>query len=138
MSSQEALSKKTLRLVQSTIDDSKGQDPVVIDLKGKTTIADYMVVVTGTSQRHLNAMADHLEQALKKHQDFSPKVEGKGLGEQGSCDWVLIDAGGVIVHLFRQEVRDFYALEKMWGLNIEAPAPSKADASLVKPEPAHV
>ena len=84
---------------------------VVIDLRGKTAIADYMIVATGRSQRHVTTLADHLVERIKKagHRRSVP-VEGKA-----RSDWVLVDAGDVIVHLFRPEVRDFYNLEKMWG-----------------------
>lgn len=84
---------------------------MTIDLAGKTDIADVMVVVTGSSQRHLASMAEHLLQRLKD-------VGLKGLSAEGTgqSDWVLIDAGDVVVHLFKDEVRHFYDLEKLWGV----------------------
>ncbi len=98
-----------LDMVQTSLDDDKAQDIVVIDLKGKTSIADYMVVASGTSQRQISAMADHLHNTLKTAGCSAISVEGAG-----QCDWVLIDTGDIIVHLFRPEVRDFYNLEKIW------------------------
>jgi len=95
--------------VLSSLDDDQAQDAVVIDLTGKTTIADAMIVASGRSARHVGAMADHLVERLKAA-GLTVQVEG-----QAHADWVLIDAGDVIVHLFRPEVREFYALEKMWG-----------------------
>ncbi len=98
-----------LDLVNKSLDDDKADDAVVIDLKGKSAIVDYLVIASGTSQRHVSAMAEHLQRMLKKAGLKRVSVEG---GTQ--CDWVLIDAGDVIVHLFRPEVREFYALEKIW------------------------
>jgi ribosome-associated protein len=94
--------------VLKTLDDGKAEEIVIIDLAGKTTIADYMVVATGRSARQVGALTEHLEEALSRHIKIS--IEGK---EQG--DWVLIDASDVIVHLFRPEIRAYYNLEKMWG-----------------------
>ena len=84
---------------------------VVIDLAGKSTIADYMIVATGQSSRQVTALAEHLLQAIKGQGLIGVTPEGIRQG-----DWVLIDAGDVIIHLFRPEVRDFYNLEKMWGV----------------------
>ena len=98
-----------LKLVQASLDDDKAEDVVVIDLAGKTEIADFMVIANGTSKRQVGAMADNLQRKIK--------ASGlKGLATEGldNCGWVLIDAGDVIVHLFRPEVRDFYSLEKIW------------------------
>jgi ribosome-associated protein len=96
-------------VVEASLDDDKAEDVVVIDLAGKTTIADFMVVATGRSQRHVGAMADHLIEKLKAEGLISVPAEGMRQG-----DWVLLDAGDVVVHLFRPEVRAFYNLEKMW------------------------
>jgi ribosome-associated protein len=104
-----------LRLVRASLDDDKAIDPVVIDLAGKTTIADQMVIATGTSGRHLAAMAEKLILRLK-----AAGLDGIGAEGLKGSDWVLLDAGDVIVHLFRAESRAFYNLEKLWGL--EAPA----------------
>ncbi|MEK9723908.1 MAG: ribosome silencing factor [Rhodospirillaceae bacterium] len=98
-----------LKLVETSLDDDKAENIVVVDLSGKSAIADYMVIASGTSQRHVGAMADHLQRRMK---GLGLKaVTAEGLNQ---CDWVLIDAGDVIVHLFRPEVRDFYNLEKIW------------------------
>lgn len=95
--------------MEQSLDDDKAEDVIVIELKGKTEIADYMVVASGTSQRHVGALADHLRDKLK-----GSGVKGVALEGADQCDWVLVDAGDVVVHLFRPEVRDFYQLEKMW------------------------
>jgi len=99
-----------LKLVRKSLSDDKAQDVVVIDLGGKTPIADFMVIASGGSQRQVGAMADHLQDKLKTRGVRGLSVEGAT-----QCDWVLIDSGDVIVHLFRPEVRAFYSLEKMWG-----------------------
>ena len=88
----------------------KAEDSVTIDLAGKSSIADYMVVTSGTSNRHVASIAERVIRDLHKAGIKKVRVEGK---QQG--DWVLIDAGDVIVHVFRPEVRDFYGLEKMWA-----------------------
>ena len=87
------------------------QDVVVIDLAGKTTIADFMAIASGTSKRQIGAMAEHLRERMKA--DGFQGISIEGLTQ---CDWVLIDAGDVVVHLFRPEVRTFYNLEKMWDV----------------------
>jgi ribosome-associated protein len=87
----------------------KAEDTVTIDLTGKTTIADTMVVASGRSNRHVGATADRVIEGLKKAGIADIRVEG-----MPHCDWVLIDAGDVIVHIFRPEVREFYNIEKMW------------------------
>jgi nicotinate-nucleotide adenylyltransferase len=97
-----------LRRILASLDDSKAENVVTIDLEGKTSIADYMVIAGGRSARQVTAMTDHLAQALRGR--FRIAIEGKAQG-----DWVLIDAGDVIVHLFRPEIRAYYNLEKMWG-----------------------
>lgn len=101
-------SREILDLILKTLDDGKAEDVVTIDLAGKTTIADYMVIATGRSARQIGALTEHLEQALSGHIKIA--IEGKAQG-----DWVLIDASDVIVHLFRPEIREYYNLEKMWG-----------------------
>ena len=99
-----------LQLIESTLADSKAIDPVTIDLTGKTSIADAMVIATGSSQRHLGSMADQILLRLKE-------AGLGGLASEGGAhsDWVLIDAGDVIVHLFKAELRRTYDLEKLWG-----------------------
>ncbi|MBA4789252.1 MAG: ribosome silencing factor [Pseudomonadota bacterium] len=102
--------EEILALVLARLDDDKSEDLVPIDLRGKTSIADYMVVASGRSQRHVGAIAEHLITALKEVGVKQVRVEG-----QPACDWVLIDAGDVIVHVFQPEVRSFYNIEKMWA-----------------------
>jgi ribosome-associated protein len=106
----EPASGATLPLILGTLDDSKAEDTVTIDLAGKTSLADAMIVTSGRSNRHVGAIADHVIEALKEQGRKDLRVEG-----MPHCDWVLIDAGDVIVHVFRPEVRHFYNLEKMWG-----------------------
>lgn len=97
------------RLIVSSLDQDKGQDIVTIDLRGKSDVADYMVIASGTSARHVAALADHLLERLKEAGYSQISLEGKE-----RCDWVLVDAFDVVVHLFRPEAREFYQLEKMW------------------------
>jgi ribosome-associated protein len=104
--------KETLNLILARLDDIKAEDTVTIDLTGKTSIADIMVVTSGRSNRHVGAVADRVIEGLKAAGIPNLHVEGKP-----HCDWVLIDAGDVIVHIFRPEVRAFYSLEKMWAGN---------------------
>ena len=106
-----------LKLVETSLDDDKAEAVVVIVLDGKTEICDTLVIASGTSQRQIGAMADHIKEKLKASGLTGIAVEG-----QTQCDWVLIDAGDVIIHMFRPEVRSFYNLEKMW----EAPGPASA------------
>jgi ribosome-associated protein len=98
-------------LILNRLDDDKAQDIVTIDLKNKSSVADCMIVASGRSHRHVGALADHILRALKDAGVGKAKVEGLP-----HCDWVLIDAGDVIVHLFRPEVRAFYNLEKIWSV----------------------
>lgn len=105
---------KILEIIKTTLDDNKAQDIEVIDLRGKTSIASYMVVASGTSQRHVVSLAEHVQAALKK-QKYISSSEGEEKG-----DWVLIDAFDVIVHIFKPEVREFYNLEKMWKALVTA------------------
>jgi ribosome-associated protein len=95
--------------IMSSLDDRKAQDMVMLDLTNKTAIADAMIVVTGTSQRHIVAMAEGLQRDLSGSVDYC-RVEGLP-----HADWVLLDFGDIIVHLFRQETRRFYELEKLWS-----------------------
>ena len=99
-----------LSTITNCLDDAKGEEIVTIDLHGKTTIADAMVVASGRSKRHVGAIADRLIKLLKEKGYKGLKVEGQSVGE-----WVLLDAGDVIVHIFQPEIRDFYNLEKMWS-----------------------
>ncbi|HEY9566877.1 MAG TPA: ribosome silencing factor [Thalassobaculum sp.] len=99
-----------LELVTKSLDDDKAEDIVAIALANKSSIGDHMVIATGRSQRQVAAMADHIVTKLKDRGLKNVSVEGASQG-----DWVLIDTGDVIVHLFRPEIRDFYGLEKMWS-----------------------
>ncbi|WP_306015206.1 ribosome silencing factor [Oceanicaulis sp. MMSF_3324] len=99
-------------LVLNALDDDKAEDVVAIDLTGKSSVTDVMVIASGRSNRHVGAMADHLVRKLKDAGHGKVAIEGLK-----TCDWVLIDAGDVIVHLFRPEVRSFYDLEKMWSVS---------------------
>jgi ribosome-associated protein len=101
-----------LALVLQSLDDDQAQDLVTIDLEGKSSIADYMVIASGRSTRQVAAMAQKLGERLKQGGYGNPRVEGLP-----AADWVLVDAGGVVVHLFRPEVRSFYNLERMWGFD---------------------
>jgi ribosome-associated protein len=95
------------------LDDDKAEDIISIDLAGKSSIADYMVIATGRSARQLSAMAQHLDEKLTKLGVKKVSIEGLTQGE-----WVLLDGGDVVVHLFKPEVRSFYNLEKMWGVDL--------------------
>jgi ribosome-associated protein len=99
-------------MILKRLDDEKAQDIVFIDLKDKSSIADGLVIASGRSHRHVGAIADHLLRALKDAGQGKAKVEGLP-----HCDWVLIDAGDVVVHLFRPEVRSFYNIEKIWSVD---------------------
>jgi ribosome silencing factor RsfS/YbeB/iojap len=110
-----------LALVRRSLEDDKAEDIVVIDLKDKSAFADYMVIATGRSNRQVVAIADHLAERLKQAGHGPTPVEGK----QGG-DWVLVDTGDVVAHIFRPEPRAFYALEKMWALETEAAAKPRA------------
>jgi ribosome-associated protein len=98
-----------LKTVLDSLEDSKAENVVTIDIQRKSSLADYMIVASGRSNRHVSAVADHLIKALKEAGHGTARVEGLA-----GADWVLIDAGDIIVHVFRPEVRDFYNLEKMW------------------------
>ncbi len=104
-------SEELLSLVTRSLNDDKAEELVVINLAGKTSIADYMVIASGRSARQVAAMAEHLYEKLKHAGVTGLRMEGKQ-----QADWVLIDAGDVIVHMFRPEVRAFYNLEKMWAM----------------------
>ncbi|KQQ79624.1 ribosome silencing factor [Aureimonas sp. Leaf324] len=98
-------------LVTASLDDSKAEEVVAIDLRRKSALADHMVIASGRSHRHVSAVADHLIRDLKEAGYGNARVEGLQNG-----DWVLIDAGDIIVHIFRPEVRSFYNIEKMWSV----------------------
>jgi ribosome-associated protein len=100
---------RAITIVLASLEDSKAENIVSIDLYGKSALADHMVIASGRSHRHVAAVADHLLKALKDAGCGNARVEGLA-----GADWVLIDSGDIIVHIFRPEVRDFYNLEKMW------------------------
>jgi len=100
---------RALNTVLASLDDSKAENIVSIDIQGKSSLADHMVIASGRSHRHVAAVADNVLKALKDAGLGNARVEGLS-----GADWVLIDAGDVIVHVFRPEVREFYNLEKMW------------------------
>ncbi len=111
-------STELLSAILASLEDDKAEDIVSIPLSGKSEMADHMVIASGRSSRQVSAISEKLADRLKQDLGIIARVEGKDLG-----DWVLIDAGDVIVHVFRPEVRDFYQLEKMW----QPPRPRAAD-----------
>ncbi len=102
--------------MRATLEEHQAEDIVVIELEGKSTIGDYMVIAAGNTSRQIAALAGHLLQLLKQHGLVGLTPEGLRQG-----DWVLIDAGDIIIHLFRPEVRAFYNLEKMWRAPVAEP-----------------
>ncbi|WP_445326787.1 ribosome silencing factor [Sphingobium sp. AN558] len=107
-------------LVMQSLDDDQALETISIPLEGKSSIADYMVIASGRSSRQVAAIAQHLAERIKKETGRSARIEGLPV-----ADWVLIDAGDVIVHLFKPEVRSFYNLERMWGF-VDAPVAGTA------------
>jgi len=103
-------------LILASLEDDKAEDIVALDIRGKSSFADMLIIASGRSQRHVGALAEHLATKLKEA--GAPEVRVEGLP---TCDWVLVDAGDVIVHLFRPEVRAFYNIERIWS---GAPSPS--------------
>jgi ribosome-associated protein len=99
-----------LGVVRFCLDEMKAEEIVEIDLAGKTSIADVMFIASGRANRHVGAIAENIASMLKQYGHETPRIEGLA-----ACDWVLVDAGDVIIHIFRPEVRQFYNLEKMWG-----------------------
>ena len=99
-------------LIEKSLSKNKAEEITIIDLKQKTSIADFMIICTGTSNRHLIALSNYLNEDLKKLRLNMLNIEG-----QKSGDWIVVDIGDIIVHLFRSEVREYYNLEKMWALN---------------------
>ena len=101
--------EQSLKIILSSLDDMKAEDTTTIDLRGKSSVSDYMIVTTGRSNRHVGAVAENVAKALKESGLTGIHVEGLP-----NCDWVLIDTGDVVVHVFRPEVREFYNLERLW------------------------
>jgi len=109
---------KTLNVILSRLDDMKAEETLTIDLRGKSAYSDYMIITSGRAHRHVGAIAENVAKGLKESGIKNIHVEGLP-----NCDWVLIDSGDVIVHVFRPEVREFYNLERLWTQN---PATAKA------------
>ncbi len=103
-------SAQLVKQIVAWIDEAKAEEIVTIDLAGKTSIGDFMIVASGRTDRHVGAIADQIQDKLKEAGHGRARIEGKE-----TCDWVLIDTGDIVVHLFRPEVREFYNLEKMWS-----------------------
>lgn len=112
-------SNSLLSAILASLEDDKAEDVVSIPLSGKSEMADHMVIASGRSSRQVSAISEKLADRLKQDMGLVVRIEGKDLG-----DWVLIDAGDVIVHVFRPEVRDFYQLEKMWQPQAPRPRPA--------------
>ena len=112
------MSKKLINQIMSNLDDNKALDINSLSLKGKSDIADYLIIATGTSNRHVSSLAEKTVDDLKKNNIKNINTEGLDKG-----DWVLIDGGDVIIHLFREEVRDFYDIEKLWSSSIKLNSP---------------
>lgn len=106
---------RMIDLVLNSLDDAKAEQTVAIDITGKSSLTDHMVVTSGRSNRHVGAVADQLVKALREGGFGKPRIEGLP-----HADWVLVDAGDVIVHIFRPEVREFYNIEKMWAVDFAA------------------
>lgn len=116
----------------TVLDDAKAEDIVSLDLAGKTSLADAMIIASGRSDRHVGAIAERVAFALKERGLKAPRIEGMPV-----CDWVLIDTGDLIIHLFRPEVRGFYNLEKLWGIGrpqegVAEPVPEKPKRRVVR------
>ncbi|MBX8826285.1 ribosome silencing factor [Ochrobactrum sp. SFR4] len=105
----EATVSHALEVLLASLDDSKAEDIISIDLRGKSALGDYMVIASGRSQRHVGAVADHMLRALKEIGVRDVQIEGLE-----SADWVLVDTGDIIVHIFHPEIREFYNIEKIW------------------------
>ena len=103
--------KELLKMIEDVLDERKGQEITVIDVIGKTSVTDYMVVVTSTSERHANALCNYVLEKAKEKGLTPLSVEGLQ-----SSDWVLLDLGDIILHIFTAEARDFYQLEKLWSV----------------------
>jgi ribosome-associated protein len=108
---------KMIDVVLQSLEDAKAEQTVAIDIAGKSSLADHMVVTTGRSNRHVSAVADQVVKALRDNGFSKPRIEGLP-----HADWVLVDGGDVIVHIFRPEVREFYNIEKMWQADFAADA----------------
>jgi ribosome-associated protein len=121
-----SVAETTLAAVLASLEDSKAEEIIAINIEGKSALADRIVIASGRSHRHVAACAEHLIQALKDNGFGVARIEG-----MPSADWVLIDQGDIIVHLFRPEVRAFYNIEKMWAM------PDEDEAALVQAGTVH-
>tara|TARA_B110000196_G_C21148296_1_gene667958 strand:+ start:3209 stop:3541 length:333 start_codon:yes stop_codon:yes gene_type:complete len=101
-------------IINDILDDSKTENISTVDLTNKTSIADYFIIATCRSSRHADSTADEVTRQLKKIGIKCPNPSGRP-----QCDWVIVDAGSVIIHLFRPEIRELYSLEKLWGMSFE-------------------
>lgn len=110
-------SKSLTHSIMVWLDEAKAEEVVSIDLKGKSSIGDFMVIASGRSDRHVGAIAEQIQRKLKEQGLSRVRVEGAK-----ACDWVLIDTGDIIVHVFRPEVREFYNLERLWSAERPAEA----------------
>ncbi len=107
--------EKLKRIIQTSLDDDKAEDIVALDLAGKSSLADYMVIASGTSQRHMQTLAEHIAEKLRAIGFDFVSVDGRE-----SEDWIVVDAGDVLVHIMRPDARRTYNLEKMWGADLSA------------------
>ncbi len=108
------MTERLLQWVLDALDDMKAREVTVLDVRGKTSVTDYMVVASGTSERHVHALADHVVEAVAAH-----RIKPLGVEGEHSRDWVLVDLGDVIVHVMLPETRQFYQLEKLWQVEEE-------------------
>ncbi len=115
-------------LVMQSLDDDQAMDVMSIPLAGKSAIADFMIIASGRSTRHVASMAQKLSEKMKSEKGIFARVEGLA-----TADWVLVDANDVIIHLFRPEVRSFYNLERMWAFGDAPPAPQTIDGQAPDP-----
>lgn len=119
----ELSSEEALKIVLASLEDSKAEETLPIDISGKSPLFDHIVVTTGRSHRHVSAIADHLLRDVKTAGLGRASVEGLP-----ACDWVLVDTGDVVVHIFRPEVREFYNIEKIWRAQEDDMTPAPANA----------
>ena len=120
---EDMLTKAVTDIILSTLEEHSAQDTITIDIKGKSSVADVMIVTCGRSNRHVGALADYVLKELKENGHIPLGVEG-----QTGNDWVLVDIGDVILHIFRPEVRAFYNLEKIWSVPLPEAVQQAAEA----------